>query len=87
MKVKSVGTIKYPQVTVEGFSGGNGTVRLKIEGSGKRLVVEMGVYCVKRMVDAAREVVSKQRSYAMGEWAKYKHLRDYTGYKAPEGQE
>lgn len=87
MKTKSVGTIKYPTVTVEEFSGSRGMVCLKIEGDGKRLNVEMGVGCVCRMVDAAREIVAKQRAYAMREWSEYKHLRDYTGYKAPEGQE
>jgi hypothetical protein len=60
---------------------------LKIEGSGKRININIRVYCVKRMVDAAREVVAKQRDYAVREWKQYKHLRDYTGYKAPEGQE
>lgn len=85
--MKSLGRLVYPQATLTNFDGSKGKAELTLIDGGKKIKIELGVHCAKKLVDLAREITAKQRARAMSEWHTYIHLRDYTGYKAPEGDE
>lgn len=87
MKAKSLGMIEYPQITIESFSGSKNEVVIRIEGSGKVIKIKSCVWGAKTIVDKAREIVGKQRSYALEQWNKYKNLKSSTGYVTPDGTE
>ena len=85
MKNKSLGMIVYPQITIENFSGSTGDFILRIEGSGKVIKIKSCITGVEKMVNTAREIVGRQKSYAISEWNLYKRLKEATGYKSPDG--
>ena len=87
VKRKSLGTLVYPTAEVTDFSGVKGEATITLTAGGKCIKVNLSVWCARKLADLSREIVAKQRAYAMSEWTTYKSLRDYTGYKAPDGQE
>lgn len=85
MKTKSLGTLVYPHAELTSVS--NGRAEITLTARGKRIKIELGISCARKLTDLAREIVGKQRAHVISQWSSYKHLRDYTGYKAPDGQE
>jgi hypothetical protein len=58
---------------------------MRIEGQGKVIRIKSCVNGVNTIVERAREVVGKQRDYALQQWNKYKKLKQTTGYISPDG--
>lgn len=87
MKVKSLGMIEYPQISIESFNGSRNEFVIRIEGSGKAIKIKSCVHGATTIVERAREVVGKQRNYALEQWNKYKRLKASTGYVSPDGSD
>ena len=83
-KKKSLGIMEYPTTSIESFSGSTNSFIIKIETSTKIIRIKSCVNGVNTLVDKAREVVGKQRGYALEQWHRYKRLKEVTGYKSPE---
>lgn len=82
--MKSLGLLEYPDVVVERFNGGSGEVVLKLSDRGKSVRIRMSVFCVKKMMKTAHEIVGKQRAFALSELEIYEDLRQATGFKEPD---
>jgi hypothetical protein len=87
MKRKALGTIEYPTARLESCDTTQSTATIKIEGINKSVRVKMDIGCARKLVDLAREITGNQRDHAVSQWNKYLHLKDYTGFKPPEGQQ
>jgi hypothetical protein len=85
-KVKSLGALHWPTAELERFDGQTGRVEILLKAGPRTLPLEFNGFCgAKTLTDLARKIVARQREHALHEWHTYETLRDYTGYKAPDG--
>lgn len=90
-KVKSLGEIKYPRMEVKSYNGSTGRALLTIvgfnsKGSARRITLDASLGIAHTLVDLARELTAKHRTYAIQEWGVYSNLKKKTGYTPPAGE-
>ncbi len=85
-KPKSLGKLHWPSAELAEFDGGSGRAAVLLKDGPRTVRIEFDAYCGARtMTDLARKIVERQRAHALYELRVYEELRDYTGYKEPNG--